>query len=219
MGEKTTVLHRFAPINKPEHMDAYLKLFPREVALREKYGFHTFHASLDKGDMIILTWLYTYEGEESMEEALKKLMADPEKIELDKEAAPHIHTNYRIRKVDLIFQEELQDLAAIKDKTLVMRRYSIKRSGWDEHCENMKKIIPLRTEYGFVPVFEAGDREESMFTWAFRFEGKWEDFRKLQYPYYTDPRRVPLDANNNNLTDIVINPAQEIFIPGFTVKA
>ena len=207
-NDAITILHRFTVI--PGHQEVYLdKIWPREVKLRQRYGFNVLNAFIEAEELAKFTWLYSYEGD--IDAAEKRLNNDPEKAALAEEKKAHYLKNDKIRRV----RQELMTQAtedSIKGKTAIMRRYAI-TNDWNEFLDVWRKIVPFRDKYGFHPLFAVSDMEENMFTWAFDFQGDFKDFEKAQLPYYKDPKRAELHYVSNYLADFYITPARQLLIP------
>lgn len=52
-----------------------------------------------------------------------------------------------------------------------------------------------------------------MFSWAFDFDGEWEDFPAAQRGYYRDPARVELQGVFDFMADYSIHPARQRLLP------
>ena len=76
-----------------------------------------------------------------------------------------------------------------------------------------KRQVPVRARHGFDCMFAVADRPENMFTWAFTFDGDWEDFAAAQRPYYRDPDRAALRGVFDHMADYSIHPARRLVVP------
>lgn len=199
----TTLLHRFTI--KPGHLDAWLELWPQEVALRRAHGFTMHQAYLETDAEPKLSWLYSHPDAAAAELSVQN---DPRTAELAALKAPHVFGNLKIRPV----QVEGMTGQKAAARTVIMRRYSIVGS-WREFLEIWRRIVPLRQRHGFPCLFAVSDRPENMFTWAFGFDGDWNDFAEAQRPYYRDPDRVPLRRVFDYMADYAIHPARTLPIP------
>lgn len=52
-----------------------------------------------------------------------------------------------------------------------------------------------------------------MFSWAFDFDGEWEEFPAAQRGYYRDPARVELRGVFDFMADYSIHPARQRLLP------
>lgn len=204
----TLVLHRFNV--KPGHLDAYLALWPAEVALRQGYGFASHQAYLETHAEPKVTWLYsTPPGRElsdlELGHAEAGLRNDPQWQQLEQAKTPHVFRNLLVRPVE---QHYLLKPAPMPnaDRTVVMRRYSIV-GDWTQFLDIWRKIVPVREKYGFRCLFAVADEPANMFTWAFDYQGNWQEFPQRQRDYYHDPARVELRGVFDFMADYAITPA------------
>ncbi len=204
--EGTTLLHRFTV--KPKHLDAYLPLWERECAVRERHGFTLHRAFVETDAEPKLTWLYSHPDALAGEASV---LADPETAELDAAKAPHVFRNVKVRPVDVEVLTHATP-ATIGRRIAIMRRYSIV-GGWDAFLEVWRRVLEVRERYDFRCLFAVADRDESMFTWAFDFDGEWADFPAAQRDYYHDPARVELRGVFDFMADYAIHPARQLPIP------
>lgn len=198
-----TWLHRFSV--KPNHLDQYLEIWPELVALRRRHGYDVIRAFVETDAEPKFTWLYSH-PQPALGEA--KLAADPTTEALAQQAAPHVFRNVKIRHV----HAEALTRKAAPDQIAVMRRYSIV-GDWDEFLDLWRQVVPLREQFGFPCLFAVADFEEHMFTWAFGYDGAWEDFRAAQRDYYHDPARMKLRGIFDYMADYSIHPARQLELP------
>ncbi|MFZ2165246.1 MAG: hypothetical protein WAV45_07260 [Propionibacteriaceae bacterium] len=200
------LLHRFTV--KPGHLDAYLALWPDEVALRRRHGFDFRRAFVETDAEPKMTWLYAHPDESA---GLASLAADPDHHALQDATAPHVFRNATIRPVDVEILTESADLGRLA----IMRRYAITGS-WDDFLAIWRRIVPVRERHGNECLFAVADRPTNMFTWAFGFGGDWSDFPESQRAYYRDPERVALRGVFDYMADYAIHPARQLALPTST---
>lgn len=200
MGVK---LHRFTV--RPGHLDGYLDLWRREVALLRRHGYTIHKAFVETDAEPKFTWLYSHPSPADGEAAVR---ADPETVDLEAARAPHVFRNTLIRPVTF----ELPSGSTDPGRLAIMRRYSIVGS-WDEFLGIWRRIVPVRELQGFPFLFAVSDRPSHMFTWAFGFDGAWDDFPAAQRPYYRDPSRVALRGVFDYMADYSIHPARQLELP------
>lgn len=206
-SRETMVLHRFSV--KPRHLDAYLEILPRVVALRREHGFTSHRLFLESHAEPKLTWLYSHPDPEAGESALA---ADPRTAGLTAEAAPHVFRNALVRPVGV---ERLTEATAesVRGRIAITRRYSIV-GRWDEFLEIWRRIVEVREAYGFHCLFAVRDEPKDMFTWAFDFAGTFDEFPAAQRDYYRDPARVALRGVFDYMADYAITPAEQLRADG-----
>lgn len=197
------LLHRFTV--KPRHLDEYLRLWAEEVALRRRAGFDMRRAFVETDAEPKVTWLYSHPRGVAAETSLA---ADPEFAALRDLMTPHVFRNLVIRPVDV----EVMTSRVDERQLAVMRRYSITGS-WDEFLEVWRRIVPVRERHGYPCLFAVADRPTNTFTWAFGFDGTWEDFPESQRAYYRDPERVELRGVFDYMADYTIHPARPLAMP------
>lgn len=205
-GPDPLVLHRFSV--KPGHVEQFRELWPRYLALRDRHGFVTHRVFLETRAEPKLTWLYAHADPASGE---ARLAADPDQAELTELARPHVFRNVKVRPV----RAELlthATAAAVVGRTAILRRYSIVGS-WTEFLDVWRRIVPVRERHGFRCLFAVADEPENMFTWAFDFDGAWDDFPQAQRGYYRDPDRVALRGVFDYMADYAIEPAEQWPVP------
>lgn len=201
------VLHRFSV--KPRHLDAYLDILPRAVALRERHGFTSHRLFLETHAEPKLTWLYSHPAPGDGEAGLR---ADPEFAELSEASAPHVFRNALVRPVEA---ERLTHATpeSVAGRIAIMRRYSLV-GDWGEFLDIWRRIVEVREAYGFRCLFAVRDQPTDMFTWAFDFAGAFSDFPAAQRDYYRDPARVALRGVFDYMADYVITPADQLRADG-----
>ena len=195
------LLHRFSI--RPRHLDAYLELWPREVELRTRHGFVHHRAYLQEHAEPKLTWLYAHPQPAVGQAAWE---SDPDVAELRAAAAPHVFRNLVIRPVRL---ELLAEVPPLPGRTVCLRRYSIVGE-WTEFLSIWRRIVQVRERHGFRCLFAVADEPHDLFTWAFDFEGTWDDFAEAQRPYYRDPERVALRGVFDYMADYTLDPARPL---------
>lgn len=196
-------LHRFTV--KPGHLDEYLEVWRREVEVRRRHGFVTHQAFVETDAEPKISWLYSHAEPEPAEAAV---LGDLEGKEIDALKRDLVFRNTKVRPVDVEVIAERVDTPGI----VIMRRYSIVGS-WAEFLSIWRRIVPVRARHGFDCMFAVADRPENMFTWAFTFDGDWEDFAAAQRPYYRDPDRVALRGVFDHMADYSIHPARRLVVP------
>lgn len=201
--DEQLILHRFAI--KPHHLDDYLPLWRREVEVRRRHGFTTHRAFLETNAEPKLTWLYSHPDPATGAAAVQ---ADPRTAELNSSKAPHVFRNVKIRPVRGEYLTHL-DSTATGHPLAIMRRYSIVGS-WSEFLTIWRRIVLVREKYGFGCLFAVADEPENMFTWAFEFDGRWDEFPAAQRDYYHDDDRVALRGVFDFMADYSINPAEQL---------
>lgn len=194
-------LHRFA-IRPGRHLDAWLDLWPREVALLRRHGYTVHQAYLETDAEPKLSWLYSHPDPAA---GVAAVAADPERAELDALAAPHVFRNVVVRPVEPLLLDDERRWAG----TVVMRRYWI-TGDWDEFLDVWHDIVPVRAKYGFDCLFAVADRPHDTFTWAFTFDGDWADFGQAQRGYYHDEARVRLRGVFDYMADYALHPARQL---------
>lgn len=195
-----TLLHRFTV--KPGHLDQWLAVWPDEVAVRRRHGFTVHQGFVETDAEPKVTWLYSHPEAEA---ALAALRSDPAFAELAARTAGHVFGNTTLRPVEV----ELLSEQRLDVQTIIMRRYSIV-GDWEEFLAIWRRIVPLRERHGFPCRFAVADRPKDLFTWAFGFDGRWEEFAAAQRPYYHDPDRVALRGVFDYLADYAIHPAVQL---------
>lgn len=196
-------LHRFSV--KPHHLDAYSALLPEVLELWRRHGVTPHRVFVETVAEPKLTWLYECDD---LDAAHAALSADPESARLDALAAPHVFRNVVVRRVEV---ERLTraTAASTAGRIAIMRRYAITGS-WDEFLAIWRRIVEVRERYGFRCLFAVADRPHDLFTWAFDFAGRWEDFALAQRPYYHDPERITLRGVFDYMADYTITPAEQL---------
>ena len=197
------LLHRFTV--KPRHLDTYLQLWPEEVALHRQAGFEMHRAFVETDAEPKLTWLYSHPQGMA---AVDALHANPDFTRLRAQTAPHVFRNLTIRPVDV----EVMTTATNLSLLAIMRRYSITGS-WAEFLTIWRRIVPVRQRHGYPCLFAVADQPTNTFTWAFGFDGVWDDFPSGQQAYYRDPDRVALRQVFDYMADYSIHPARQLPIP------
>lgn len=200
MARVTTFLHRFTV--RPGHLDAYVEVWAEEVAVRRRHGFTMHRAFVETDAEPKLTWLYSHPDPDGGERALS---LDPQTRAIAARKAGLVFANTLVRPVEVEVMTERADPARLA----IMRRYSIVGE-WEEFLTIWRRIVPVRQRYGFECLFAVADREKDMFTWAFSFDGAWEDFPAAQRPYYHDPERVELRRVFDYMADYTIHPARQL---------
>lgn len=152
-----------------------------------------------------ITWLYSHEEPEAAEAAVR---LDPETTEIEALKRGLVFRNTKIRPVDV---EVLTDREAFSS-LVIMRRYSIVGS-WEEFLTIWRRVVPVRARHGFECLFAVADRPQDMLTWAFTFDGTFDEFAAAQRPYYQDPDRVALRGVFDYMADYAIHPARQLHIP------
>ncbi|MEL4358844.1 MULTISPECIES: hypothetical protein [unclassified Luteococcus] len=205
------VLHRFTV--KPRHLDPYLEIWRRELALRSEYGFTSHRAFVETDAEPKLTWLYSHDDDPA--DAQTALALDPRWGALSAERAPHVFRNDLVRPVEpeLLTRATAESLRGCNrpERIAIMRRYSIV-GGWDDFLQIWRQIVPVREKYGFRCLFAVADRPKDMFTWAFDFDGDWADFPAAQRGYYRDPARVELRKVFDHMADYCLHPARQLLL-------
>ncbi len=199
MTVTNTWLHRFSI--KPGHLDRYLDLWTEEVALRTQHGFTLRRAFVQEHAEPKLTYVY----EHADAKANDAYEASDQVRDLRERAAPHVFRNVLVRPVRV---EQMTGPDPVQSSRIaILRRYSIV-GDWSAFLDLWRRIVPLRERYGFGCLFAAADEEKDLFTWAFDFDGRWEDFAEAQRPYYADPERVALRGVFDHMADYTIDPAR-----------
>lgn len=194
-------LHRFNV--KPRHLDAWLELWPVELELRHRHGFRSHQAFLETHAEPKITWLYEHDD---ADEGSWRLRNDPDWLQLQDDAAPHVFLNLVVRPVRV---ELLSAVAPDPSRTVCMRRYSIVGE-WAQFLGLWERIVPLREQHGFRCLFAVTDEPRHLFTWAFEFEGEWDDLPALQREYYQDPARRELNRVFDYMADYTLTPARAL---------
>lgn len=194
----TTWLHRFSI--RPRHLEAYLDLWPEELALRAGHGFTLRRAFLQEHAEPKLTYLYDHADPE----ANRRYEANGDVGALRRRAAPHVFGNTLVRPVEVELMNPPQ--TSPEPRIAIVRRYSIV-GDWQDFLTVWRQIVPVRQKYGFHALFAVVDEPKDMFTWAFDFAGRWADFAAAQRPYYADPDRVALRRVFDHMADYTIDPA------------
>lgn len=198
------LLHRFTV--KPQHLAAYLELWPDEVALRRDYGYRHARAFVETDAEPKFTWLYSHP---EPERAALALQQDPRAADLRARMAPHVFGNLVVRPVEV---ELMTEPAADLTPLAIMRRYAIV-GPWPQFLAIWREVAVVRERYGFPCLFAVADRERDMFTWAFAFSGQWADFGPAQRDYYHDPARMALRGVFDYMADYDIHPARQLASP------
>lgn len=193
-----TFLERYCA--KPGHLDRFEPLLQAQLARAGELGVRTRRVFLETHAEPKFTRIF-----EADPTALAAAAADPELAGLAAAAAPHIFRNRTCREVQV---EVLHDPTTRTNRLVIMRRYSI-TGDWDVFLQLWRQIVVVRAKYGFHCLFAVADRAHDMFTWAFDFDGAWEDFPAAQRPYYRDPARVELRGVFDYLADYSITGAHE----------
>jgi hypothetical protein len=193
-----TLLHRVSI--RPRHLDAWLATWPEQVRLREKHGFTHLQAYVQTHAEPKLTWLYSHDDPAAGEAALA---ADPAAFALREQLVPHVFGNLVVRPVRI---ELLENRSDEPGRTVCLRRYSIVGE-WTGFLAIWRQIVQVRERYGFRCRFAVADEPKDLFTWAFDFEGTWDDFAAVQRPYYRDPERVALRKVFDYMADYTLDPA------------
>lgn len=202
-------LHRFTV--RPGHLEAWWPEFQQEMALRERHGFTTHRLFVETDVEPKVSWIYSHPdpigGEASM-------AMDPTKTDVIRGRVPHVFRNRLVRPVDVEYMThaepgETADLGQPTDRIAIMRRYIIVGS-WDEFLHIWRRIVPLRERHGFRTLFAVSDREKDVFTWAFDYQGTWQDFPEAQRAYYQDPDRKELRSVMDYMADYDIHPAHPL---------
>ncbi|NLE97642.1 MAG: hypothetical protein GX596_06600 [Propionibacterium sp.] len=196
-------LHRFTV--RPRHLDAFLELWPEAVELRRRHGFQTHQAYVETQAEPKVTWLYHHDDPADGEWSLRN---DPDLLDLEERLRPHVFRNLVVRPVDV---ELLADVPEELGRTVCLRRYSIVGE-WDQFLDIWRRIVPVREAHGFRCLFAVADRGKDLFTWAFDFDGTWDEFPELQRLYYRDPARVELGGVFDFMADYALAPAQSLVI-------
>ena len=134
------------------------------------------------------------------------MAADPDDQALVEHLRPHVFRNVLVRPVR---GEIVTD--AVTERLAIMRRYSI-TGDWAAFLSLWRRIVAVRAAYGFDCLFAVADEPANLFTWAFDFEGDWDDFAALQRPYYRDPERVELRRVFDHMADYTLDPARHLAI-------
>lgn len=195
------LLHRFSI--RPRHLDAWLELWPREVELRARHGFVHHRAYLQEHAEPKLTWLYSHPDPPAGEASWVK---DPDVADVKAASAQHVFGNLVIRRVRA---ELLADISPVPGRTVCLRRYSIV-GDWQEFLAIWRQIVEVRERHGFRCLFAVADEPHDLFTWAFDFEGSWDDLATVQRPYYADPERVALRGVFDYMADYSLDAAQAL---------
>lgn len=199
-----TYLHRFNV--KPRHLDEYLPLWRAEVGLMRGYGFVMRQAYLETHAEPKLTWLYSHP---EFHNALAALRVDEAWRRLDEKVAPHVFRNLVVRPVTPRLPLGITPTAG---RTVCLRRYSIV-GDWQAFLAIWDQIVELREKHGFRCLFAVSDEPLDLFTWAFEFDGAWDDFDPLQREYYRDPERMALRGVFDYMADYTIAPASSLIFP------
>lgn len=196
-----TTLQRFTV--RPGHLDAWLAVWPREVAARRRNGFVLHRAFVETDAEPKVTALWSHPDHVR---GVAALATDPDALTVGRSAAPHVFANLVERpvRVELLTTPD----AAGETRTVVMRRYSI--LGWPGFLDLWRRIVPLRERHGFRVLFAVSDEPHDLFTWAFDFAGAWEDFPAAQRGYYRDPARLELRGVFDHMADYVLHPARPL---------
>ena len=197
----TMFLHRVSI--RPRHLDAWLALWPAEVALRRRHGFVPHQGYLQEHAEPKLTWLYSHPDPAAARLAWD---ADPDVTAHRSALAPHVFGNLLLRPVRT---ELLADRPELPGRTVCLRRYSIVGE-WSEFLAIWRRIVEVRERYGFRCLFAVADEPKDQFTWAFDFAGDWDGFAEAQRPYYADPERVALRRVFDYLADYSLDPARRL---------
>lgn len=199
----TLLLERFTI--RPRHTDAYLALWPRVVASRERHGYTWHRAFIETDAEPKVSWLLSHpdpaEGAASLE-------ADAAASALAAELSPHVFRNRVVRLVrrEVLTRAEASD---VDERIAIMRRYHL-TGDWPGFLELWRPIVGLRERYGFRCLFAVADEPHDLFTWAFDFAGTWAEFPGAQRDYYHDPDRVALRGVFDHMADYDIHPARQV---------
>lgn len=193
-----TYLERFCA--KPGHLEQFEPLLAARLARETELGVETRQVYLETHAEPKITRIF-----QAPPVVVEQLPIDPELAELATATAPHVFRNRTCREVGV---ELITEPVAGAQRLAILRRYSI-TGDWDEFLSIWRRIVPVRAQYGFNPLFAVADRAHDMFTWAFDFGGVWADFPAAQRPYYRDPARVELRGVFDYLADYAITPAKQ----------
>jgi hypothetical protein len=81
--------------------------------------------------------------------------------------------------------------AAVIDRTVQLRRYSIRPDLFDDFVEWMRdELLPLRADFGFHVEFAYADAENALFTWAVSLPGDEAGFLETEAHYSASPERA-----------------------------
>lgn len=204
MGD--TTLHRYTV--RPRHVEAWHDQFIQAVGLRQRHGFTTHRVFVETDAEPKVTWIYSHPDPVRAEQ---KLREDPRFARIRAAMAPHVFGNELVRSVDLeaLTHAAPGELEGQDGRIAIMRRYFIV-GDWDEFLEIWRQIVPLRERHGFRCLFAAADREHHLFTWAFDFQGTWEEFPEGQRAYYRDPDRRQLRRVFDYMADYNLHPARMV---------
>lgn len=195
----TTWLHRFSI--RPPHLGAWFDLWPEELELRARHGFAVRRAFLQEHAEPKLTYLYDHDDPDANE--LYEARSDVR--DLRTRAAPHVFRNVLVRPVRVELVTDPPETPT--SRIAIVRRYSIVGS-WDDFLATWRRIVPLRARHDFQCLFAVADPEKDVFTWAFDYAGRWEDFAEDQKGYYADPERAALRNVFDHMADYAIDPAR-----------
>lgn len=200
-----TTLERFTV--KPGHLDAWLTLWPDAVAARRACGFTLHRAFVETDAEPKVTALWSHPDHVR---GVAELATDPAAQAVARASEPHVFGNRVERpvRVELLTEPD----AAGAARTVVMRRYSIV-GGWAEFLGIWRRIVPVRERHGFRVLFAVSDEPHDLFTWAFDFDGAWDDFGAAQRDYYRDPERVELRGVFDHMADYALHPARPLPTP------
>lgn len=204
--EGMTFLQRFTV--RPGHVEDWLPALEREMALRERHGFTSHRVFIETDAEPKVSWIYSHPDPIAGE---AHMAADPEKDKVVIARAPFVFRNRVVRFVDVELlthasPEETTPWGGTPARTVIMRRYDIVGS-WSEFLKLWRDIVPLREKHGFRVLLGLADQERDVFTWAFDFDGSWEEFPACQRAYYDDPERQALRGVFDYMADYSIHPA------------
>ena len=187
-----------------------------------EHGLTTHRVFLETEAEPKLTWLYSLPVEDAQRPTagLDAVVQDPAYGRIVDDLGPHVFKNTLVRPVEVAYlthaePAELADwgeepgtpVGMPGPRIAIMRRYSIV-GGWETFLDLWRRIVPLRARHGFSCLFATIDREKDMFTWAFDFDGLWEEFPQAQREYYRDPERIGLRNVFDHMADYSIHPAR-----------
>lgn len=209
----STFLDRFTV--RPRHLEQWEPVFEAQRALYARHGFESVRVFIETDAEPKVTWLYEHEGRDAAA-ARSLLVGCAEHRELEALAAPHVFRNRLVRPVvpEVLTRATTESVRGerVAERIAIMRRYSIVGS-WEDFLEVWRRIVPVREAYGFRCLFAVRDEEKDMFTWAFDFDGAWEEFPDAQRGYYRDPARVELRGVFDFMADYSLHPARQIALP------
>ncbi|MFT4295865.1 MAG: hypothetical protein QM582_10685 [Micropruina sp.] len=144
-------LHRVSI--RPRHLDAWLSLWPSEVALRRRHGYTPHQAYLQEHAEPKLSWLYSHPDPDAGQAGWE---SDPDVAAHRAAAAPHVFGNLLVRPVRV---ELLAERPELPGRTVCLRRYSIV-GDWQEFLAIWRRIVDVRERHGFRCLFAVADQAE-----------------------------------------------------------